>query len=167
MAQFSLTAAHGGRVNQSDSSASSLQSEPVPGWKGGAQIRATVPTKLRRGQVVKRHVLWVTHHPAAAMQLRHRSGTWIGKEGENRESKISVAQPGKRSNERNPPGPRQKKPSVMWHSTKCHIAIPSSMVTCVPSAHIRLEALMLVPSFCSPLFARKNRDWARVEKLKQ
>jgi len=33
------------------------------------------------------------------MQLRRRSGTWIGKEGENRESKTRVAQHGRTRND--------------------------------------------------------------------
>jgi len=36
------------------------KANPSLAGQGGAQIEATVPTKLRRGQVVKHHILWVT-----------------------------------------------------------------------------------------------------------
>jgi len=48
------------RVNQSDASHGPHYSEPTQAGQGGALITLTVPTKLRRGQVVKHHSLWVS-----------------------------------------------------------------------------------------------------------
>ena len=62
------------------------------GW-GGAQIRATVPIKLRQGQVVKHHMLWVTRPKPIILEplcgLKMNLGV-DQKGGENRESENSL-----------------------------------------------------------------------------
>jgi hypothetical protein len=40
-----------------------------PGWVGGTQIRATLTTKSRQGQVLKHHILWVSRPKPIIWQL--------------------------------------------------------------------------------------------------
>ncbi len=72
------------------------KANPSLAGQGGAQIEATVPTNLNRGQVVKHHILWVIRPKPI---IRQQLCSWdadqepgSGRRGMNRESTISLAQ---------------------------------------------------------------------------
>ena len=84
-----------GTVYQADSSATFDSSNPSRAGRGGAQTSPTVPINLRRGQVVKHHILWVTRPKRSILQLLCNSCAlkgfaleWRGRESE---SQISLA----------------------------------------------------------------------------
>src|SRR5579859_1478864 len=72
------------------------KANPSLAGQGGAQIEATVPTKLPRGRVVKHHILWVTRPKPIIRQRLCSSdadqGRGSERRGMNRESTISLAQ---------------------------------------------------------------------------